>query len=185
MSDRTPPGSQPAGLAGRLLYGVSRVLALIGGILACVMAVLMSASVAGRALAGYPIPGDYEMTGVINGTAIFAFLPYCQLMRGNVVVDFFTDRASTRAKAAFDAFGSLLFLAMGGLLTWRLVLGGIDTYANSDVTSTLSFPLWVTFPFDIACMVILVLVTIYTLAQNVARFRTGSSPHTGSGNGAR
>ena len=125
------------------------------------------------------------MTAVINGTAIFAFLPYCQLMRGNVMVDFFTGRASPRAKAALDAFGSLLFLAIGALLTWRLILGGIETYKNSDVTSTLSFPLWITFPFDIACMVVLVLVTGYTFAQNVAESRARGSRRANSGTGAQ
>ncbi|OGA13351.1 MAG: hypothetical protein A3G25_04660 [Betaproteobacteria bacterium RIFCSPLOWO2_12_FULL_63_13] len=167
-----------------MLYGVSRILALTGGILACAMALLMSGSVAGRAVVGYPIPGDYEITGVINGTAIFAFLPYCQLMRANVIVDFFTGRASARAKAALDAFGSLLFLAIGVLLTWRLVVGGMDLYKNSDVTPTLSFPLWVTLPFDIACMVVLVLVTGYTLAQNVADLRFGGAGQTKAGNRA-
>ena len=185
MSDTALPGSLPADRAGRLLYAVCRVLALIGGILACAMAALMTASVAARALIGWPIPGDYEMTGVINGTAVFAVLPYCQLMRGNVVVDFFMVRASARAKAACDALGSLLFLGIGVLLTWRLVLGGIDMYKYSDVTSTLSFPRWVTFPFDIACMAVLVLVTAYTLAQNVAEARASGPRRTEPGNGAR
>jgi len=175
MSETTRPGSLPADPAGRLLYGVSRILALTGGILVCAMAALMTASVAGRAVIGWPIPGDYEITGVINGTAVFAFLPYCQLMHGNVVVDFFMARAPARARAACDALGSLLFLAIGALLTWRLILGGIDTYTNSDVTPTLSFPRWITFPFDIACMALLVLVTAYTLAKNVAEVRAGDS----------
>lgn len=173
-----------AGTAGRMLYAICRVLALIGGILACAMALLMSGSVTGRALIGYPIPGDYEITGVINGTAIFAFLPYCQLMRSNVMVDFFTGRAPARVKAALDAFGSLLFLAIGALLTWRLVVGGIDMYKNSDVTPTLSFPLWITVPFDIACMVVLVLVTGYTLAQSVSEMLSGGSGQTEAGNNA-
>lgn len=148
---------------------------MIGGVLSCTMAALTTVSVAGRAFVGYPIPGDYEMIGVINGTAIFAFLPYCQLMHGNVMVDVFTGRASARTKAACDALGSLIFLALGVLLTWRLVLGGIDMYRGSDLTSTLSFPRWVTFPFDIACMAVLVVVTAYTLAQNFAEARAGVS----------
>lgn len=175
MSGMAQPEGLPAGRIGGLLHGVTRVLALIGGVLTCAVAALMTASVAGRTFVGWPIPGDYEMTGVINGTAVFAFLPYCQLMHGNVMVDVFTGRASARTKAAFDALGSLLFLALGVLLTWRLVLGGIDMYTNSDLTSTLSFPRWITFPFDIACMAVLVVVTAYVLAQNIAEVRAGVS----------
>ena len=120
---------------------------------------------------GWPIPGDYELTGIITGTAVFAFLPYCQLMRGNVVVDFFTLRASARTRALFDALGSLTFLVLGMLLTWRTVVGAIDMYRTSELTPTLSFPRWITFPFDIACLLVLVLVTAYTLAQDLAQVR--------------
>jgi len=55
------PGGLPAGRTGRLLYDISRILALIGGFLTCVMAALMTASVAGRAFIGWTLPGDYEM----------------------------------------------------------------------------------------------------------------------------
>lgn len=182
MSEAAHPGAPPADRAGRALYLVCKYLAVIGGLLACAMALLMASSVAARSIIGWPIPGDYEMTEVINGAAVFAFLPYCQLMRGNVLVDFFMIRASARIKAVCDAFGGLLFLAVGMLLTWRLVLGGVDMYRHSDVTSTLSFPRWVTVPFESTCMAVLVLVTAYTLVQDVAAAVAGNSrdEHGGS-----
>jgi len=176
VGELTPSGGVPTDRVGGLLYSISRVLALIGGFLACAMGALIVASVAARAVIGWPIPGDYEMTGVINGMVVFAFLPYCQLMRGNVMIDFFTLRASARAKALLDALGSLVFLAVGVVLTWRLVYGALDMYKSSDTTPTLSFPRWITFPFDIACMLVLILVTAYTLAQNLGEVRAGRAP---------
>ena len=74
-------------------------------------------------------------------------------------------------RALFDALGSLTFLVLGMLLTWRTVVGAIDMYRTSELTPTLSFPRWITFPFDIACLLVLVLVTAYTLAQDLAQVR--------------
>ena len=51
--------------------------------------------------------------------AIFSFLPYCQMVRGNVIVDVFTTRASPRTRALLDSIGNLLFTAIAALLTWR------------------------------------------------------------------
>jgi hypothetical protein len=42
------------------------------------------------------------------GAAIALFLPWCQLRRGNIIVDFFTAKASDRTNAMLDRFGALL-----------------------------------------------------------------------------
>ena len=91
MTEPTPDASRPADAAGRALLAISRALAVIGGLLACVVAVMVTVSVTGRYLFSAPIPGDYDIVGIISGCAIFCFLPYCQMIRGNVVVDFFTN----------------------------------------------------------------------------------------------
>ncbi len=185
MSDPHHFADVPNDRFGRLLYVVSRFLALVGGSVVCVMALFMTTSVAGRAVIGWPIPGDYELTAVLSGVAVFAMLPYCELMRGNVLVDFFMSRASARARAACDVLGSLLFLAIGALATWRLVLGGIDMYRNSDITALVGFPLWVTVPFEVICMVVLVLVITYSLARNIAALRAAGARTNRAGTGAR
>src|SRR5262245_52565669 len=95
-SDGAPRLTDPA---RRLLFNIARIMALIGGLLCCVMAVIVTVSVGGRYLLSSPVPGDYDIVAILSGCAIFAFLPYCQLMRGNVIVDFFTTRASPRFRA--------------------------------------------------------------------------------------
>jgi TRAP-type C4-dicarboxylate transport system permease small subunit len=72
-------------------------MAIFGGVLCAVIAALVTVSVTGRYLFSAPIPGDYDIVGIIAGCAVFAFLPYCQMIRGNVVVDFFTNNLGTRA----------------------------------------------------------------------------------------
>jgi len=144
---------------------IAKTLALVGGIVVGAMAVLTTASVAARTFIGFPIPGDYELVGIMNGVAVFAFLPYCQITLSNIVVDFFMDRASARAKSFCNAIGSLLYFGLACLLTWRLIYGAFDMYKYYEQTATLSIPRWITFPFDIACMFVLIAVTIHTLIQ--------------------
>jgi len=156
---------------GRALYAISRWLAIAGGLAIFAMALLVAASVSGRALLGRPVPGDFEIVGIGIGLAVFAILPWCQITRGNVLVDFFMSRASPRARAVCDAIGAGLFLVIAILLTWRLALGGLDMYRYQELSMTIGFPRWTTFPLAVALMAFLVVVIAYTLWQSIAEAR--------------
>ena len=98
------------------MYSVARAFALFGGFVMCAMAILTTASVIGRAFFNSPISGDFELVAIGTGVAVFAFLPYCHLIRENVVVDFFLDRAPYRVKAPSEKYscsGSELMLTKG------------------------------------------------------------------------
>src|SRR5262245_50874116 len=99
MAELTGIPARPTTAFGRALRGTAKLLAIFGGILSCVMAALVTISVAGRYLISKPISGDYDIVGILCGCAIFAFLPWCQLNRGNVLADFFTQKASPQVKA--------------------------------------------------------------------------------------
>src|SRR5581483_12244318 len=111
MADEPAAAARPERPFGRALHRTANALAIFGGILSCLMAVVVTVSVIGRFLFAAPISGDYDIVGILCGSAIFSFLPYCQLQRGNVLADFFTQNASPRTKAVLDAGGNVLFLA--------------------------------------------------------------------------
>jgi TRAP-type C4-dicarboxylate transport system permease small subunit len=173
MADRASEGARPDDPAGRTLFGVATFLAILGGLLSCAMAALVTVSVAGRYLLAWPVPGDYDIIGIMCGCAIFAFLPYCQLKRGNVLADFFTQRATPRAKAALDAFGNCLFLTAAVLFTWRLYFGMLEMRQSSEQIAAFAFYRWWTLPFDIFCMLVLICAIIYTLLQDFAGAKAG------------
>ncbi|MGH7311303.1 MAG: TRAP transporter small permease, partial [Candidatus Rokuibacteriota bacterium] len=77
----------------RALDVLARAFALAGGAVLVLITGMAVASIVGRAVLGTPVPGDFELVQVGCGAAIAAFLPYCQLRRGNIIVDFFTVRA--------------------------------------------------------------------------------------------
>lgn len=171
MAELPDQVARPTDQVGRVLFQLSRALALFGGTVILAVALMTTISVSGRFAFSLPIPGDIELIEIGTSTAVFAFLPYCQLMRGNVIVDFFLTLAPTRVKTSLDAVGSLVYLVVGSLLTWRLVYGGIDMYKYSEMTMTIGFPRWVSFPYATVCMVLLVAVIVYTLGRSVAETR--------------
>ena len=57
-----------------------------------------------------PVPGDFELVAIGTGLAVFAFLPWCQMTRGNVLVDFFMSAAPVRAKTVCDVIGGVFYL---------------------------------------------------------------------------
>jgi TRAP-type C4-dicarboxylate transport system permease small subunit len=173
MAERASDGARPTDPVGRALFDIAKFLAILGGGLVAITAVLVTVSVTGRYLFAAPIPGDYDLIAIICGCAVFAFLPYCQMIRGNVVVDFFTTDISPFAKAILDAFGSLLYLLIAILFTWRLAYGGLELHANAEVLANFNFYRWWTIPFDLFCMVVLILVIAYMLSRDVGAARKG------------
>ena len=171
--ESNPGADGPTDPLGRVLAKISRVLAIVGGIILTLVALLTAVSVTGRFILGAPIPGDFELAAIGTGLGVFASLPYCQITRGNVLVDFFMNFAPLRARVACDAIGSLLYALIGALLTWRMVYGGIDMYNYGEKSITINFPRWTTFPISVLLLAFLVVVTIYTLGRSVAETRAG------------
>ena len=137
------------------------------------MALVVTVSVAGRYFISRPIPGDYDIVGILCGCTIFSFLPHCQLVRGNVMVDFFTTKAPPRLRAALDLVGSAIYLAVAVMLTWRLIFGMLDMRHTGQEIAAFEFRLWWTMPYDVACMVVLILAIGYTLVRDLADLRAG------------
>ena len=92
-------GRQPL---SEVIERLARAFAMAGGMLLIAVTVMTVASIIGRHFFGTPIAGDYELTELFCGIAVFAFFPYCHAMNANVVVDFFTSRLSPRYRAALD-----------------------------------------------------------------------------------
>jgi TRAP-type C4-dicarboxylate transport system permease small subunit len=145
----------------RVLAGLARGFAFAGGAILVALTGMSVASVTGRALLGTPVPGDFELVQVACGVAIAAFLPYCQLQRGHIIVDFFTARAGRRVQGVLDTFGALLLAAVMGTLAWRTWVGMLSVRAAGEVSMIVSFPIWIGYA---AIVPSLVLATVVALA---------------------
>jgi TRAP-type C4-dicarboxylate transport system permease small subunit len=173
MSEMSTEHTRPTDPVGRVLYRISKWLAIFGGVVLSAMAILTSLSVLGRSILLQPVPGDFELVAIGTGISVFAFLPWCQIVRGNVMVDFFMSAAPVRARIFGDVAGGILYLAIASLLTWRMIFGGLDMYNYNELSMTINFPRWTTFPISIAMLAFLTIVIAYTVGRSVAEMRAG------------
>jgi TRAP-type C4-dicarboxylate transport system permease small subunit len=167
MSESEHNVARPTDPVGRVLWQITSVLAVLGGALCCFMAAMITVSVTGRYLFAAPIPGDYDLIAIMSGCAVFAFLPYCQLVRGNVVVDFFTTGITPRNRAILDTAGSLFYLLIAILFTWRLYFGMLELRSSGEVLANFNFYRWWTVPFNVFCMIVLIAVIAYTFVRDL------------------
>jgi len=129
----------------RVLEQLARLAAITGAAIALAVALMVVASVVGRAAFSAPIPGDVELTQFGIAVAISLGLPWCQVRRGNIVVDFFTQRAGARTQRALDAAGALLLALMCALLAWRSAAGAVAVHEAHETSMILALPMWWTY----------------------------------------
>lgn len=127
----------PAGLRT-----LARWCALAGCLCACLTALLTVASVIGRSWLARPIQGDVELTQFGIALCIALCLPWCQLQRGNIIVDFFTQAAPAPVQRGLDRLGALLLAVMLGLLAWRAGAGALAVREAGETSMILGWPMW-------------------------------------------
>lgn len=129
----------------KLLSVLARLCAILAGVLMTAITLVTCASLLGRNTIGVTLLGDYELTAVTAGAAVALFLPWAQLRRGNIIVDFFTAKVPARINAQLDRFGALVMAAMMMLLAWRTAIGGMSSYSSQTTTMMLGFPEWIVY----------------------------------------
>jgi TRAP-type C4-dicarboxylate transport system permease small subunit len=125
----------------RLLSAVTAGLALSGGIVILAAAILVCISVVLRWTTSNSVPGDFELVQIAVALSAFAFMPYCQLRRGNISVSTFTSSLPARLRRTLDTVWDLLFAAVAGFIAWRLAIGAMETIANRTTTMISGLPI--------------------------------------------
>ena len=125
-----------------LLRRLSRWFALLGSGVGLLVAAMAVWSIAGRALMSKPITGDVELTQMGIALCISLCLPWCQVQRGNIIVDFFTQGLAQRTQWLLDALGGVLMAAMYALLAWRTLVGAWSVHEAFEQTMILGLPMW-------------------------------------------
>ena len=150
---------------GEQLHRISAWFAIAGGVILTSMVVLVVISIFGRALFSSPVPGDFEIVALGTAVAIFLFLPYCYMQKGNVAVDIFISRMPPGVQRGMDVLAAALFGVVAALFAWRSVFGLADTVRNGDISMILGFPVWVVHPFGVASFALLAVCCFYTAVE--------------------
>ena len=126
----------------RFLHRLAWWFAILGGLCASAVVLMTVASIAMRSLLSRPIQGDVELTQLGIALCISLCLPWCQLHGGNIIVDFFTQKASAATTRRLDAFGGLLLALMVALLAWRTAAGALAVGGAGETSMILGLPMW-------------------------------------------
>lgn len=163
--------ARPRGPLGRLLDHACRSFAICGGLVLAAMALMSVVSVVGRAAFGKPVVGDFELVQLGCAVSVSMFLPYCQMIRGHVIVDFFTAGLSREGRALLDAFAALVLAAVAFLLAWRLAIGMIEIRGTGDSSMLLRIPTWYAFVPMVPSFFLLGAAALYTMFVNFLQVR--------------
>jgi TRAP-type C4-dicarboxylate transport system permease small subunit len=154
-----------------MLEKLAKLCAILAGVLLTFITLMTCASLIGRNTTGDTLAGDFELTGVAAGAAVALFMPWCQLKQGNIIVDFFTAKASEQTNALLDRFGALMLGAVFALLTWRTSVGALNAYTTQSSSMMLGFPEWIVY---VTMIPPFILTTVIAFAQTFFGFESPS-----------
>ncbi|WP_237155622.1 TRAP transporter small permease [Oryzibacter oryziterrae] len=176
--------ANPHGPVHQAAKWVALISAYAGGALLLVAVVITVLSIIGRAFIHMglgPVPGDFEMVEAMIGVAVFAFLPLCQQMRGNVTVDIAVLPLGPKAMAVSQIFGNIVIAGIALFTTWRHWYGLVDKFDNGEVTFILQFPVWWGFAAAEVFLVAFSFVAVVAVLRDISDFRAGRAVLIGQG----
>lgn len=155
---------------GRLVAGLAKALAVIGGMALVAVVIITVISVIGRALIPFglsAVPGDYEIVQAGVLFAIFCSLPITQYLRGHADVSLLTDTFPARIGAIIELVMDLLMLAATLFIVWRFSVGMVDKYHNREVTLILHMPVWWSYAAAMLGATGMAIVSTYCVARSL------------------
>jgi TRAP-type C4-dicarboxylate transport system permease small subunit len=156
-------------------HGIERVtgwIAVFGGMLALAVALLATTSVVMRWLFNAPIDGDFEYVKMATAVAIFAYLPYTQARRGNIMVDTFTNWLPARVTELMDAFWDLAYAGLMGYVGYCLVFGSLDALKSGETTMQRQLVIWPSIALATLLCIILAATAVLTAIRLLANTST-------------
>lgn len=156
------PLPPPPDAIGRWLFHVSRGFAAAGGLVLVVITLMSVASIASRFLTSRGLQGDFELVQLGCAVAVAAFLPWGQMRGSHVIVDFFTEGISGRAKSRLDALGALLLAICAAAVAWRMVIGTVELRASQESSMLLGVPTWYATMLMTPSFALLALTALYS-----------------------
>ncbi len=145
----------------KILANLAKFCAILAGLLLIFITLMTCVSIIGRDLIGKTIVGDFELSGAAAGAAIALFMPWCQVRRGNIVVDFFTTKASPATQDLMDRIGALLLGCVMALMAWRTTVGGLNSFRTHSETQILGLPEWIVYALMVPPLALTVLIALH------------------------
>ena len=169
------------GPGGNFLLSLSRLMAIIGGLIFVFLVLMSVVSIVGRKTVGYVVPGDVEMLQMLAASASASFFPYCHLLHGDIKVDFFTHNMRKTRVFALDSVGSVLIGLFGILIAWRTGVGALSVREAGETSAILGWPVWIAQALMVPGFLLMAFAGFYMamhMFQMATESRTPPSPAT-------
>ena len=142
----------------RTLSALANLCAILAGVLLTFITLLTCGNLILRNTSGGSLAGAFELTAMTSGAAIAAFMPLCQLRRGNIIVDFFTSGLRESINETLDRLGALVLAMVFMLLTWRTSVGGLNAFSVQSQSMLMGIPEWLVYaamvpPFALTALI--------------------------------
>jgi TRAP-type C4-dicarboxylate transport system permease small subunit len=148
-------------------------IAVLGGALALAAALVVTASVLMRWAFSAPIDGDFEYVKMATAVAVFAYLPYTQARRGNIMVDTFTGWLPAVVRRLLDALWDIVYAGFMGYVAYCMTFGALGMYRSGETTMQRQLALW---PSVAICTALAFLVAITALLTAAQLAKAGTRP---------
>jgi TRAP-type C4-dicarboxylate transport system permease small subunit len=152
------------------LGSIAILFAYLGGAIVAAVGLTSAISIIGRSIVNRPLLGDFELAEMGIFIAGSLLLPYCQLVRGHLAVDFFTLKASPRLIYCFERFGDLLIAVMLLVIAWRTGVAAHGIWRAGETSMLLGVPIWIAYMAAVPGVTIAGLIA---LAQSVGWMASG------------
>lgn len=179
----------------KLMMGLARKMAILGGMVLVLLIILTCLSIIGRLLNGVlhgslmqglapalsdwlinyigPINGDFELVDAGVAFAIFAFIPLCQITSGHASVDVVANAFPVKVNRFLRMVVAILFAGVLALITERLGAGMVGKYYNGETSFLLEFPTWWAYAASLFASSMAAVVAIYVAIVRTTEFMTG------------
>ena len=101
------------------------------------------------------------------GAAVALFLPWCQVRRSHIIVDFFTAKASAGTNARLDRIGALITALVLGLMAWRSIVGGMNAWNSNEASMMLNLPNWIVYAAMVPGFVLAAVIALLQALRGV------------------
>ena len=151
----------------KTVYGFSRKLNILSGIVLVLMMGLVFVNVVLRAVWN-PILGTYEFTGFLASLTITFALAHCASNKGHIAITILADRLSPRVQAILDSFVAILGTALYAVISWQCVKYAINLYRIGEVSPATATPFY-PFIFAVAFgLLMLALILLNDVFQSIS-----------------
>ena len=138
---------------------VGKGFKVIAGVAIIIMMLLSTADVVLR-LFGKPIPGAYELTGLL-GTIVVSFaLGFTSLEKGHIAVELLYRKLPQRTQLAIETFTNFISFLIFGLIAYQSFIYALDIRKSGEVSPTLQMPIYpfifgMALGFGLLCLILI------------------------------